>query len=286
MTSRLRSIAIIALTLGATAVAGGALAADQDVTLRFAAKSGAAPLACGRAYGGVGTTKAGLSLQDFRLYVSAVRLIDDKGREVPLKMADDGTWQGGGVALLDFEDASGNCNGNAATNTVVKGTVPAGRYRGLAFDLGVPTALNHQDPTMAAPPLNVSALSWPWRAGYKHTTIDIDTSSAGKPDAAGFSIHIGATDCGEGPMRAPPSSPCRTQNRPTYRFERFDAARQTIVFDLSALLADTDITVNMPKTPAGCMSGPGDNDCVGVMRRIGLPFRDQPAKPQAWVRVE
>ena len=277
---------IASLTLVAAVAAGPAVAADQTVTIRFAAHSGGDALACGRTYEGVGATRAAMRLQDFRIYVSAVRLVDEKGREVPVRMTDDGTWQGGDVALLDFENATGNCNGNAATNNVVKGKVPSGRYRGLVFDLGVPMALNHQDPTMAKAPLNVSALSWPWRAGYKHTTIDIDTSSAGKPDAAGFSIHIGATDCGEGPMRAPPSAPCSTQNRPTYRFDAFNAASQTVVLDLAALLAETDITVNMPKTPAGCMSGPNDDDCVGVMRRVGLPFRNQAAKAQAWVRVE
>lgn len=279
-------LAPLAATLASIAAAGAAAAADQPVEIRFAAKVGSQDLVCGASYANVGTTKASMTLQDFRIYVSAVRLIDTRGRQTPVRLMEDGVWQDDSVALLDFENATGNCNGNAATNMVIRGTVPAGRYRGLVFDLGVPTAKNHQDTTMAKAPLNVAALSWPWRAGYKHTAIDIDTTSSRKPDAAGFSVHLGATGCGDGPMRAPPSVVCENQNRPTYRLDRFDVKQQTIVFDLAALLAGNDITVNMRGTPGGCMSGPDDDDCVGIMQRVGLPFRGQPATPQAWVRVE
>lgn len=53
----------------------------------------------------------------------------------------DGAWQLGDLALLDFEDASGACaNGTAGMNTTLRGTVPEGEYTGLSFTIGVPCA--------------------------------------------------------------------------------------------------------------------------------------------------
>lgn len=260
----------------------------QPVEIRFEARVGKEPARCDRAYTGVGKVNAGMRLQDLRVYVSALRLLGADGREVPVTLTPDGQWQSDQVALLDFENRTGNCNGNAATNTVVHGKVPAGTYRGLVFEIGVPRGINHQDPTLASPPLNVTALTWPWRYGYKFTTIDLETSGgvAGPNHATGFSIHIGSTDCGEGKPTSPPSTPCGNSNRPTYRLEGFDPKSSKVVLDLGALLAETDITVNAPKTASGCMSGPGDADCTAIMNRLGLPFDGHPSAGQKWVRAE
>ncbi|MFD1189167.1 MULTISPECIES: MbnP family copper-binding protein [Phenylobacterium] len=272
--------------LGLALAAAPAAAAEQDVVVRFAAKVGAAPLACGKTYSGIGATGAAITLQDFRVYVSNLRLVDAKGGETPVRIASDGRWQDDKTALLDFEDATGNCNGNAAVNREVRGKAAPGRYVGLVFDLGVPADRNHQDTTRAGPPLNFSALSWPWRAGYKFLTIDIETSAPGRPNASGFSIHLGSTDCPSGPLTAPPTSPCARQNRPTYRFAAFDPARQSVVFDLAELLKATDVTTNAPNTAAGCMSGQTDDDCAAIMPALGVPFRDLTPKDQSWARVE
>lgn len=199
-------------------------------------------------------------LQDFRIYVSNVRLIARDGREQRLDLTPDDLWQDDQVVLLDFEDATGNCNGNAPTNRVVRGRAPADDYVGLVFDIGVPAGLNHQDPTLAAPPLNFSALTWAWRYGYKFTTIDLETGvdpGAGMAmgpaghAASGFSIHLGSVDCGDGSPRVAPGSPCATQNRPEFRLAAFNPERQLVVFDLEALLKQTDVTVNQPETASG-----------------------------------
>lgn len=265
-----------------------AIAAQQPVEIRFDARVGTEPARCGRAYADIGTAKAGLRFQDLRIYVSAVKLIDASGRAVPVTLTPDDQWQSDQVTLLDFEDGTGNCNGNAATNRVVRGTVPAGDYRGLIFEIGVPQAVNHQDPTLAAAPLNVTALTWPWRVGYKFTTIDLQTSGgAGGPNAAtGFSIHLGSTGCGEGSPMTAPSAPCANPNRPSYRLDGFDPAKSTVILDMSALLAGTDITVNAPKSASGCMSFPGDGDCLAIFDRLGLPFDGKPSTGQKWVRAE
>lgn len=283
----MRHILIQTAALAAVAFASPVQAA-QPVEIRFDARVGNEPARCGQAYANVGTAKAGLRFQDIRFYVSAVKLIDTKGAEVPVTLTPDDQWQSDLVTLLDFEDATGNCNGNAGTNMVVRGTVPDGTYRGLVFDIGVPQVVNHQDPTLAAAPLNVTAMTWPWRIGYKFTGVDMETSGgSGGPNAAtGFSIHLGSTNCGEGSPMTAPNAPCANPNRPQYRLAGFDPTKSKVVLDIGALLAATDITVNAPKSASGCMSFPGDADCVAVMDRLGLPFDGKPSAGQKWVSAE
>jgi uncharacterized repeat protein (TIGR04052 family) len=274
------ALSLLLLSFGATAYA----AATQEVTLQFQARAGDRLLRCGTTYDNIGRTHASITLQDFRIYVSNVRLIARDGREQALALTPDGAWQSDRVALLDFEDASGNCNGNAPTNTSIHGRVPAGDYVGLAFDIGVPDDLDHQDTTIAAPPLNVSALTWPWRYGYKFTTIDfgiLNAPPARANAASGFSIHLGSVDCGDGSPSTPPQVACATPNRPTYRFGHFNASRQVVVLDLAALVADTDVTVNAPDTAPGCMSG-DDADCTAIMSHFGL---GGPSHVQSFVRI-
>jgi uncharacterized repeat protein (TIGR04052 family) len=293
----IRIRARVALAAGIT-LASAAADAAQPVELRFSARVGAEPVRCGTTYTGIGRTKAALFLQDFRIYVSAIRLVASDGREAPLTLPPHGVWQNEKVALLDFEDASGNCNGNALTNDRVRGTAPAGEYRGVVFEIGVPYEINHQDPTLAPAPLNFSALTWPWSIGYKFTTIDFDTrppaertmlpieGSSEKVSASGFSVHLGSTGCASSGPRVPPQAPCAHPNRPSYRFDAFDPARDVLVLDLAALLVGTDVTVNMPKSASGCMSFPNDDDCVDIMDRFGLAFRGRPSSGQKFLSVE
>ncbi len=284
----MRSMTNGAIALILASISVPSLAQTQSVEIRFDARVGAQAARCGQAYAGVGKTTSGLRFQDIRFYVSAVRLIDANGNEVAVTLTPDDQWQNDQVTLLDFEDGTGNCNGNIGINHVVRGTVPKGEYRGLVFDIGVPQAINHQDPTLAASPLNVTGMAWPWRVGYKFTGVDMETSGGrGGPSAAtGFSIHLGSTDCGDGPPMAAPKVACANQNRPAYRLAQFDPAASVVVLDIGALLAGTDITVNAPNSASGCMSFPGDGDCADIFDRLGLAWEGKPSTGQKWVRAE
>jgi uncharacterized repeat protein (TIGR04052 family) len=265
-------------------------AADQTVQISFDARIGDKPARCGESYANVGASKATIQLQDFRVYVSAVRLVSADGRETPLKLKPDNQWQNDRVALLDFENATGNCNGNAPMNTVIRGSAPAGDYKGVVFEIGVPFDLNHRDPTLAAAPLNYGGLTWPWRIGYKFTTIDLETgtpAAARMPGmaASGFSIHLGSTDCGAGSPTRPPSAPCENPNRPTIRLDGFNPLRQPVVLDLASLLAATDVTTNAAGSTSGCMAAAADDDCVAIMDRLGLTFRGKASAGQKFARA-
>ncbi len=296
VTTAALSALLLAACANAPAPTQGA-AGTMPVTLRFAAQVAGQPFECGRSYGAIGTTKSSITPSDFRMYVSEVHLIDAAGRAVPVALAQDGTWQRGDVALIDFENGAGPCrNGTAATNTSVRGTVPAGTYAGVRLTLGVPFASNHGDPTVAPAPLNTTAMFWTWQGGYKF--LKFDAATTGRPaltappaadgggSASGFSVHLGSTMCAS-PARTQPPSACQSPNRVTVRFDRFDLEKNVVVADIGAVLAGANVDVNAQGTSPGCMSFPKDADCPPVMGALGLGYDGAPAPgPQRFLRMQ
>lgn len=275
--------------------------AQQPVTLEFQAVVGDAPLVCGRDYPGVGAADTTISLQDARLYVSNFRLLDAKGGEVPLTLEQDSLWQHENVALLDFENATGGCAevGTKATNNRVVGTVPAGEYRGLVFDLGVPFALNHADATTAPSPLNVTSLWWSWQGGYKFARIELlneqeaamsdgpapstaggmDMSGRAGPPANFWPIHLGSLGCDAPAPVVSPVGPCERPNLGSVRLATFRPGSDTVTLDLAALLEGVDVGRSLELAPPGCMSGFDDPDCAVLMGNLGVSLTTGAGSP-------
>ncbi|WP_374440162.1 MbnP family copper-binding protein [Stella sp.] len=292
-------------------------------TIRFAAVVGDAPFRCGASYGGIGVTGSTILPTDFRFFVSEVALIDEAGRQVPMNLAQDGRWQHQNVALLDFEDGQGPCAGGTPDlRQSVTGAVPYGRYRGIAFTLGVPAPLNVGAPALPASPLNDPNLAWPAPGGFRFLKLDMATS--GQPLGSygvvpstvpaplpaypgtfaypvipayptvtgpvgalpyGFPVHIGGAECtgyGPGPY-TPPGCGFPTRLRVT--LPEFDTDRNVVVADLRALLVTSNVDVNTPGTPAGCQSTYGDPDCAGVAAMLGLAMPGGYTPPQSVFRV-
>ncbi|MEO0517523.1 MAG: MbnP family copper-binding protein [Cyanobacteria bacterium P01_A01_bin.116] len=286
---------------------------SQRVAIQFEGVVGSEPFACGETYR-VGTDDSAITPLDFRFYVSEVALIDAEGNTVPVVLEQDGLWQHQNVALIDFEDKTGRCaNGTTETRTEVIGAVPEGDYKGLQFTLGVPFALNHIDSTLAPSPLNLTSMWWNWNFGYKFARIDmqpvtnvstdaistdaINTDETGvsalvkertlkesnpAASAQAFAIHIGSVGCQMDAVQPPVN--CSLPHRAQVVLADFDPEQNVIVTDLSALLADTNVSENQEGTAVGCMSNPDDDDCMGIMQNLGLPFRDQPATEQTFFR--
>ena len=262
------------------------LSSTQSVDIKFAGAINGQHFACGQSYANVGTTKSTITPSDFRLYVSEVKLVRKDGTTVPVQLAQDGIWQYQNVALIDFENGTGPCrNGTTATNTGVRGTVPSGEYTGVEVTVGVPFALNHQDPTVAPSPLNSTAMFWNWQGGYKF--IKFDTSSSGvsdqKPAAPNvmgpvtrYSVHLGSTMCA-GTSKTQPPQACQSPNRMTVRFDNFDLTKGVVVADMGAVLSQANVDVNAQGTSPGCMSFPKDADCPPVMGALGLAYDGIPA---------
>jgi uncharacterized repeat protein (TIGR04052 family) len=294
---KLSAFAALAATLASPALA------DMTVSIPFAAEVGGKPFTCDGTFASLGATATEVQVSDFRLFVSNPALVKADGSLQPIALDQDGAWQLGDLALLDFEDATGACaNGTQGTNTTLRGTVPEGDYTGLAFTVGVPFAQNHGDPTVSDAPLNVTAMFWTWQAGYKFVRIDmVPTAMAAMPmaegemekavdaghghgDAKGWFLHLGSTMC-EAASKTEPPTACANGNRIEVTLAGFDPGANTVVIDPAPVVAGADLMVNAPDTSPGCMSAPGDGDCMTVMPLLGLPFMDQPAGAQALVTM-
>jgi uncharacterized repeat protein (TIGR04052 family) len=251
---------------------------SSPVRLSFEAVVHGEPVACGKTFANIGTTRSSITISDMRWYISNVELVTASGGTVPMALEQDGKWQSGAVALLDFEDGTATCaNGTPDTRAAVTGSAPAGAYTGVRFTMGLPFDVNHRDPTSQPSPLNLSRMFWNWNAGYKFARIDM--KSTGQPQ--GWVLHLGSTTCspGGGPTVVPVT--CTHENAPRVSLAPFDAARDVIRFDLGAMLAESNVDVNQKDTAAGCMSGQTDDDCAGIFTTLGLPFRTSAAAPQS-----
>lgn len=248
-------------------------APTQAIAIEFEARFGAQPFACDAPLTGLGMSAATVHPLDLRLFVHDVALIRADGGEEPLVLEEDGLWQREGLALLDFEDATGTCNtGSPETNTVLRGTAAGDAdYIGLAFTLGVPSSKNHLDAATAPAPLNAPGMWWSWQGGYKYAKIDL--ASTANPE--GYYFHLGGTTC-EGSLTA--GFECRYPN--LARIELTGSRPGRVVFDASALYREVDLE----RTPdlesdflAGCMAFAGDPECPPMFGAFALGFEDRPA---------
>lgn len=281
---------------GQTQPAKPTASSAQTLSVKFKAEVNGQAFGCGKTYQGIGSSSTQISPLDFRFYVSQMRLINAQGQEVPMQLEQDGKWQFKNLALLDFEDKTAPCDGTADTRFEVKGTVPAGSYKGLKFEMGVPFELNHQDVNQAVSPLNLTSLYWVWRSGYKFARLDVRSTG----QAQGWFLHLGSTGCtGMAPMAMPsasgtmhtqheadahgdssnlstmPPASCDAPNRVSVNLPDFDPQKHTVVADLGHLLAESNLDQNQANTAPGCMSAGDDGDCAPVFKNLGLPFAGQ-----------
>jgi uncharacterized repeat protein (TIGR04052 family) len=285
--------ALIALTLAASARAQ----TTRHVDLQFAAVVNHEPFACGHTYPGVGLKATTITPQDFRFFVSAVELLKPDGTAVKLTLDQDAIWQYHDLALLDFEDGTGACrNGNAGLHTKISGTVPDATYTGVRFTLGVPPELDHLDAASAPAPLNTTAMFWSWRNGYKFLKLEVSPVLAPAPVAAdattpapaparlaGFPMHLGSVGCvSTSPTIGPPAE-CTQPNRVAVTFDHFDTTHDVVTADVAAMFANTDFAP-ADKKLGGCMSGPGNAHCEGVMQALGLPYGEIKPTVQSFFR--
>ena len=238
-----------------------------DVTLRFAAFVGAMPFACGTKYPDLGSEASMSEPIDLRFYVTDVKLIDEAGSDVPVSLTPDGAFQSGDVALIDFENKAGACdNGTPQTNDTVRGKVPFGKYKGVAFTIGVPEALNHTDVATAPTPLNLTGLNWSWQMGriFFASGMRADIGDAGATNDS--FVHIGSTGCTGDPADGGTAT-CAKSNRATFRFAAFRPAANTLALDMRELMKDQKLASVMH----GCHSFSAET-CSKAFEHFGLEF--------------
>ncbi|MDH2918038.1 MAG: metallo-mystery pair system four-Cys motif protein [Sideroxydans sp.] len=241
----------------------------QAVTLNFDVVNGATavgttgctvPMILGNASAVAPSTTIGTSgkMQDLRFYVSNPVLIDAAGNKSPITLTKT-TDQDSNVALLDFETGSGTCaTGTPMTNTSIVGTVAAGNYVGVEFDVGVPvkapdgvTSLNHSDTVAATTPilLKWAAMAWSWQSGRKFTKFEFvkpavpATAAASAIPAVTTMVHLGSTGC---PVTALGVDPvCTSPNRAKVTFATgFNPATNKIALDLGSLFGGVNLNTS------------------------------------------
>ena len=288
---------VLAALLGACGGGGGD--PDKAVTISFAAMKGSTPVACGTPVTGLGSTGVAANIQDLRFYITHLKLVNDKGEAVPVKL-DSNVWQltqgSETVSLIDLENASGTCStasNTTATNAVITGTVPAGTYVGLKASMGVPETLNHSAIAGGAAPLDNAAMAWSWQSGRKFAKIELNpvggilkTVAATSSTAAvtstitSFNFHLGSTGCtamtdalGVVVKDAAGNTVyvCGNPNVMDFSLPAFDAATQKVVLDIGQLFGSTDISHENGGT-AGCMSGATDPECPTMFTELQVSF--------------
>ncbi|MDO9177497.1 MAG: metallo-mystery pair system four-Cys motif protein [Agitococcus sp.] len=267
------------------------VATTQAVSIQFAAQANGKDAQCGAVneITNLGTSKKTAEIQDLRFYVSELKLINDKGLMVDVAL-DKNANQDFGVALLDFENATGACSadtGSAKLYTAIMGNVPTGTYTGVQFTLGVPDTwvdssgktitLSHSNTTAITAPLDVPSMAWSWQGGRKFAKIEFKptggvTNQKGTPETtddatvSSWVVHMGATGCTGSETTG---YSCTNPNLAKIAFSGFDVSKQKIVLDVPALVAQSDISVNQ-NSALGCMSGSTDKECPAVFDTLGL----------------
>jgi uncharacterized repeat protein (TIGR04052 family) len=258
---------------------------EERVTISFDARVGGEPFVCGKDYAGLGADGATGTPQDFRFFVHDVRLIAEDGAEHPVDIEDDGDYQGGGVALLDFENGTGGClNGSNSIHTNITGTVRAAprhgggyvnEFVGLRFRVGVPEDLNHGDLTTLPSPLNDTTMSWSWNAGHIFFSA-WGMFGGDAPYPAG--VHVGSIGC-TGDAVAGEVVSCTNPNRPEIALDGFDLDANTVVVDWGAVWAQlplaapsADCEEHDGETSCGCHSFGPESLCAKMFAPLGLDW--------------
>lgn len=244
--------------------------------IQFEAMVGDQAFDCTKEYSNIGMDKGTLKPLDLRIYIHNVRLIRaDNGEEVPFTLTEDENFQGAGVAMLDFENGAGSCkNGTSELNVTLKGMAPKYAYKGIKFVMGVPTSLNHQDLTATPAPLNVTTMSWSWKAGR------IFMSAMGRNDKGIHLVHIGSTGC-KGDPETGDSVTCSKPNRPEMVLNAFDPAMNKVIVDWGKIFSKSTVGASVTDCRefegvkyCGCHSHGPAAICNGPLANFGITFSD------------
>jgi hypothetical protein len=104
-------------------------AGPRAVELKFEGRVGTEIFACGKTFTGVGTSNASATAADMRFFVHDVRLLKAGGEEVKVTLDVAEPWQNARLALIDFEDKSGDCEFGTAGRPAAHRIVHAGAQR-------------------------------------------------------------------------------------------------------------------------------------------------------------
>jgi uncharacterized repeat protein (TIGR04052 family) len=115
----------------------------------------------------------------------------------------------------------------------------------LTFEVGVPFAINHQNPLHAKAPLNRSDMFWSWQLGYKFLRLDLVAD-----DGQRWAMHLGSIGCDSSSAVRAPAAACAQPNLSGVQLREYQPG-QALELHLDKLLLD-----QAEQVPSRCM---GDN---------------------------
>lgn len=262
-----------AIACGKDKNTGSELAADEQVVeIPFRATIGDEDFDCAKTYT-LGDDSTLVEPKDFRYFVSDIRFVKADGSKVDLKLEQDGKWQTGRVALLDYATTEANCAKSSSpdgeTRKIVRGVIKKGDYTGIEFALGLDDVTNHLDSSTAQPPLNNPGMWWSWKGGYKELRLELTVRSEGAVKDKDYLVHHGATSCSG---NSPETYSCTHENNATISLSG-DPLESGVKFDLAQYFSGERIQTDLGSS-FGCMSFPGDKDCEILFANLGLVFKD------------
>lgn len=285
------SAVISVLACGKTGEKGGATGSDEQVVeIPFRATVGEQDFDCNKSYT-LGADNSSVQPKDFRYFVSDIKFVKADGSKEALKLEQDGQWQTGNVALLDYATIDSNCakssSPDASTRKIVRGIIKKGEYTAIEFALGLDDKTNHLDSATAQAPLNNPGMWWSWKGGYKEVRLELTVTSDGSAKDKDYLFHHGATSC---TGATPETFACTHENNTTISLSG-NPLQSGVKFDIAKLLEgekiQEELTQNLSSTKQmgvvlnpsswGCMAFPGDGDCEYLFANLGLVFKDSVA---------
>lgn len=266
-------VAVAVLACGKDKDSSSGIASDEQVVeIPFRATVGDEDFDCNKTYT-LGEDSTLVQPKDFRYFVSDIKFVKSDGSKVDLKLEQDGKWQTGSVALLDYATTDANCakssSPDSETRKVVRGVVKKGDYTGIEFALGLDDVTNHLDSATAEPPLNNPGMWWSWKGGYKELRLELTVLSDGAAKGKDYLVHHGATSCSGS---SPETYTCTHENNATVSLNG-NPLQSGVKFDIAQYFKGENIQTDLAST-FGCMSFAGDKDCEFLFANLGLTFKD------------
>lgn len=253
------------------------VSAPVEFHLKFHASVGdlIPDVSCDTPLSDLGSSKVSGELLDLAFFVHGLEFIRADGSTVLAELSES-EWQSQNVALLDFQNRSDSCAGELKpTNVSIQGRLADSEgITGVRFVIGMPSALNHIDPSTVKAPLNAANMFWSWQGGYKSMRVDISPEGGiarpGDPNFLGtnYFFHLGSTDC-EGDPIAGETVNCQRRNNPEIRLSDFNLNTSEITLDLQQLVSGLDLSIDNADTP-GCMSSTFDVECGMFFQNLGM----------------
>lgn len=234
----------------------------KTLSVPFSLYSGATELTtCDTTFAGtsgIGQNSQSGTVSKFAMFVHDIRVLDTQGNPISFTL-DENNYQTQNVAMLTM-----SCGAPESANMKISGSYTSKETAGsISFKVGVPQAVNHQNPAEQPSPLNYGDLQWGWAMGKRFFVIEGTFNPV--VNKQGFVFHVGSTGCNGDPTKEEAVT-CSKSNRPDIQLGVMASSQPQVKIDIQALF-DTWNFAN----GSNCHGFHGDF-CKAGFKNLGLNF--------------